>query len=733
MSRDGLPASVLVFLLVVSCSIVPAGEPAVKNEVRAACLKHGHFDFKLAEGPVESISLSSGGSRLAVGSLETPPTVWDTRTGKQIAALTEADTRLVLISPGGRQLAAYHAKRSVGIWDIETGKMLRVLEVGTGDVRCFAYSADGRRIGTGCTDGSITIQEVATGKVVHTLEDGRSIDAVTFSPDERFLASASYTSYSWRAVYESKAELLSPSVTIWDAQTGKKIRYTGNLIGTRDIAFSPDGSCLAVNGGVSSLWDTSTWKCVGRFPAGAIAFSPDGKRLATAGDVWDVATGRRIGRIELPLTHYESDYVPSVAFLPDGEYLGLAGGVVRLVPAERVSAAAPVTKPDVPAAPAPPSSPNDRELLAAGPRFTNFHFGIWNSLTHAASNVEDAKRALEVAAALGSAMHGSVSPAKKAGGLPGMKKKLVSCLASTDVVVRGNAALMLGIIGDRSLAPKVAALLDAKPPQPKRKRDENDFSYVFEGVDRGRAATALGLMGASDYAARLAELLKDKDPRVRAGAAVGLGYMGAKEYGDAIVELLASRDEDVKQAGISALTLMGAKKYAPQIAKLMLDEELFAPDTKRYAAFGLANLGAREYAKDIATLLDDEFVSEAAALSLANLGAKEHASEIAGLLDSWDPSERKAGAVALGILGATDHARDLAELFAKEEEQYVVEAVAAALILMEAPAEYSRSALVIVDDWCDGQLRFHGNVPEPIHARAMKSLERMRATAGPES
>ncbi len=154
---------------------------------------------------------------------------------------------------------------------------------------------------------------------------------------------------------------------------------------------------------------------------------------------------------------------------------------------------------------------------------------------------------------------------------------------------------------------------------------------------------------------------------------------------------------------------MGAKKYAPRIAKLMSDEDLIDFDTKVAAALALAELGAREHAADIAKLLRQEFVREEAALSLALLGAKGHASEIAGLLKKPDALDRRAGAVALGILGATDHAKALAELLTTEAEQFVVEATAAALILMEAPAEYTRPALVIVEDWCDGQLLFRGD------------------------
>ena len=116
MQPDALAASVVIPVLAVFLHPVLAEEPAVENAVHAACLKHGHFDFKPLKGSVWTVSFSADGRRLAAGCLESPPTVWDTTTGRKIRSLDEIDaTWLATMSPDGKLLAAYKGERTVGI------------------------------------------------------------------------------------------------------------------------------------------------------------------------------------------------------------------------------------------------------------------------------------------------------------------------------------------------------------------------------------------------------------------------------------------------------------------------------------------------------------------------------------------------------------------------------------------------------------------------------------------
>jgi WD40 repeat protein len=102
-------------------------------------------------------------------------------------------------------------------------------------------------------------------------------------------------------------------VVIWDARTGREIRRWTHPCGVRDVAYSRDGSTLAVAEythrelenpllGQSSLWDVKTGKRVQNFGApggeGRFAYSPDGKTLAVDGVcslvLFDPVTGKEV-------------------------------------------------------------------------------------------------------------------------------------------------------------------------------------------------------------------------------------------------------------------------------------------------------------------------------------------------------------------------------------------------------------------------------------------------------
>ena len=151
-----------------------------------------------------------------------------------------------------------------------------------------------------------------------------SVDAVTFGPDGRWVATGSFDN----------------SIKIWDTETGRELRaLTGHTGPVRVLATSPDGHLLASGSNDHSvrIWDVTAGREFKRLDLGdtlveAVAFSSDGRKLASSGPgnsavLWDIATGNKISNLSEHTTP-----VTAIAFSRDGAFLtsGDKSGLVKI-------------------------------------------------------------------------------------------------------------------------------------------------------------------------------------------------------------------------------------------------------------------------------------------------------------------------------------------------------------------------------------------------------------------
>src|SRR5262249_26526434 len=122
--------------------------------------QRGHVTLKLKRhsGPVNSLSFSADGKRLAAGSWG-EVTVWDAQTGQEPPILKgqPGGVRSVAFSPDGKRLASASEDRTVKVWNAQTGQEQLTLKGHTNGVFSVAFSDDGKRILSASDDQTVKV------------------------------------------------------------------------------------------------------------------------------------------------------------------------------------------------------------------------------------------------------------------------------------------------------------------------------------------------------------------------------------------------------------------------------------------------------------------------------------------------------------------------------------------------------------------------------------------------
>lgn len=141
--------------------------------------------------------------------------------------------------------------------------------------------------------------------------------------------------------------------------------------------------------------------------------------------------------------------------------------------------------------------------------------------------------------------------------LPLLVKALIEELENGDSIERGNAALQLGKIGDKSAVPSLIRAL----------------KYKEDSVVQWEAAEALGKIGDRRATPALVEALRDRSKTVRQKAAMALGKMG-NNAGLSHIFWILQDDEDWwnRRDAAAILGNIGDKSVMPYLKKALRDK-----------------------------------------------------------------------------------------------------------------------------------------------------------------
>lgn len=180
----------------------------------------------------------------------------------------------------------------VALIEASSGNVLRS-DCGTKAVNCLAFSPDDSILALGEVGGRVALHDVQTGELLHSAvrraAEGRQdefedctreadVCTIAFSPDGSLLA----------VVGGSCSPALLSSITCVVALEVKLAGYEDNFVSSTSVCFAPDGGHFAVGqefGQVSAIDSRSgevVWRVQMPSPVSSLAYSADGLRLAAA-------------------------------------------------------------------------------------------------------------------------------------------------------------------------------------------------------------------------------------------------------------------------------------------------------------------------------------------------------------------------------------------------------------------------------------------------------------------
>jgi WD40 repeat protein len=185
-------------------------------------------------------------------------------------------------------------------------------------VYCLAYSNDGKLIASGQRGKPVSVWDANSRKRLREIGPDRTVKCLKFSPDDTRIATSGWTGQK-------------DCIAIWDVRTGELVNEFGDRHGTGEcLAFSPDGQRLAsADGAYVRVWNVETGSAEVTVKGTCPVFLPDGRRIACGAwltrNQWGVKLFDISSGDELAVMPGHSKTVKSIDLSHDGKRIVSTG------------------------------------------------------------------------------------------------------------------------------------------------------------------------------------------------------------------------------------------------------------------------------------------------------------------------------------------------------------------------------------------------------------------------
>lgn len=317
---------------------------------------------RASEPEVEDLHFTPDGKKLLAASKDTSSRLWDIASGRVLFKFDKATSLAAAVSPDGKRYAFALAEPRIRVFNANPVK--QVLEIARHEARInnLAFSPDGSMVASASSDRTVRFSDARTSAESLNLKTHLSeVWSVAFSRDGKLIATSGTdfrvflfdatellkgSSFAfplnfgggWSAISPDRSKVVvrstersTPTETLWDVTSRRKVAEFAPMESATTGSFSPDGAILATGdtAGTITLWESSTGAEILRFAAHdkvivSVVFAAAGKQLISASRDKTV----RIWNLENPVGFRElcrfNSEVSTLGISPDGRRVFVA-------------------------------------------------------------------------------------------------------------------------------------------------------------------------------------------------------------------------------------------------------------------------------------------------------------------------------------------------------------------------------------------------------------------------